>query len=112
MSTKLTASSLTAISGTTLSIPITVLDDNDVAVDMTGATIAFVIARSVGATAAVSIAAGTASSSIASNVVTISVTAANTEALQGSYYFECKATDTSSNVAVIAYGTITFGANQ
>ena len=112
MSTKLAASALTAISGTTLSIPITVLDDDDAAVDMTGATIAFTIARNVGDTPAISIAGGTATSDISSNVVTIGISATNTDPLQGTYAFECKATDTSNDVAIIAYGTITFNANQ
>lgn len=114
MSTKLTASAITVISGDTLSIPITVLDDDDAAVDMTGATIAFAIVRRVGRTAAISTADSpqTASAAIATSVVTITVTAANTEPLRGTYQFECKATDGSGNEAVIAYGSITFRVNQ
>lgn len=112
MSTKLTASTISVISGDTLTIPITVLDDDDVAVDMSGATIKFAIVKQIGGTAVISIADATASSAIASNVVTITVTSANTEALQGTYQFECQAVDGSSNRAVIAYGDITFKANQ
>ena len=112
MSTLITASTISAISGTTVTIPITVYDDDDATKDMTGSTIVFTIARKVGSTVLVGTALGTATSAIASSVVTISLPASSTEALQGSYYFECKATDTGSDVAVIAYGSITFKANQ
>ena len=112
MSTKLTESAIEYHSGETVSIPITVLDDDDVAVDMTAATITFAIVRKIGGTAVISTAAGTASSSISSNVVTITISATNTEPLVGLYRFECRAVDGSSNEAVIAYGTINFKKNQ
>lgn len=112
MSTQLKASGITYHSGETVNLVITVLDDDDVAVDMTGATISFAIMRNIGGTAVISTAAATASSSIASNVVTINITASNTEALQGDYRFECRAIDGSGNEAVIAYGNIAFLENQ
>ena len=122
MSTRLSASTVTYFSGETVSLVITVLDDDDVAVSMTGATIKFAIARKIGGTAVISteaspktatsaISANSASPSV-NNIVTVTISAANTEALVGLYEFECKATDAGGNEAVIAYGSINFKKNQ
>ena len=122
MSTKLTSAEVTFFSGETARIPITVLDDDDTAVSMTGATIKFEMARKVGGSAVIStetspvtataaISNNTASPQVA-NIVTVTITAANTEALVGLYYFECRAIDVSSNESVIAYGSINFKKNQ
>ena len=122
MSTLLTSSEIVFHSGETVSIPITVLDDDDAAVSMTGATIKFEIVRKIGGTAVISTESSpqTATSAISANsaspqvnnIVTITISAANTEALVGLYHFECRAIDTSNNEAVIAYGTINFKKNQ
>ena len=122
MSTVLTSSEITFHSGETVSIPITVLDDDDVAVSMTAATIKFAIVRKIGGNAVISteVSPQTATSAISyntaspqvNNIVTISITATNTEPLVGLYFFECRAIDGSGNEAVIAYGTIEFKKNQ
>ena len=81
MSTKLEASNLTYFSGEDISIPVTVTDDDDAAVDMTGASVRFDIARSTGAPPVISSAAdpATATITIASSVVTIDVDDADTD---------------------------------
>lgn len=122
MSTLLSASNLEAFSGDTLSLVITVLDDADLAVDLSGATVRFSISRRIGGTVSVSTEDSPATAAVAispnsdspavNNIVTVSVTAANTEALSGVYRWECKATDASGNEAVVAYGTINFIPNQ
>jgi len=122
MSTQLTSSEVTYFSGETVSLVITVLDDDDLAVDMSACTIKFAIVRKKGGTAVIStevspqtatyaISNNTASPQVA-NIVTVTISAANTEALVGLYQFECKATDGVGNEAVIAYGTINFKKNQ
>ena len=122
MSTLLTSSEVTFHSGETVSIPITVLDDDDVAVELAGATIKFAIVRKIGDASVISTEASpmTATSAITSNgaspevnnIVTISISATNTEPLIGVYHFECRAIDGASNEAVIAYGSINFKQNQ
>jgi len=122
MSTQLTSSAVTYFSGETVSLVITVLDDDDLAVNMSACTIKFEVVRKKGGTAVIStetspqtatyaISNNTASPQVA-NIGTITVSAASTEALVGLYQFECKATDPSSNESVIAYGTINFKKNQ
>lgn len=122
MSTQITQSHITYFSGETVSLVITVLDDDDLAVSLLGATIKFAIFRNVGDISVVStqtspqtatavISNNSASPQVA-NIVTVTVAASITEPLAGVYKFECKAQDNSNNEAVIAYGSIHFKKNQ
>jgi len=100
-------------SGDKVVLPITVTDNDGSAVTLTGASARFAMARDIGKSLVIDSDASpaTASISISSNVVTVTIDDADTEALEGDYYYECKVTDSSGNEAVVARGWITFVRN-
>lgn len=109
--------SFPAMSGDQLVLPITVRDNADALVDLTGASARFAMARNERATvldidSAASPATATAVLTDAVNgLVTVTITDENTEALAGDYYYECKVTDTTGREAVVARGWISFAVN-
>lgn len=119
MSTKLEPVSIGPFkSGDTMEHTLDTLDDLDIAVSLNGATIEYQIARRIGATSVISLSSSDSPATIAINNNTDSPPVANqvvatidkalTEALEGTYYWECEATDVTGQTATIGYGRITF----
>ncbi len=96
--------------GDTINLVITVRDDAEVAIDITGATVAWnLYDERIGS----SLIAKTTSSGITlttplSGIFTIALSAADTAALsEGVFYHEAEVTDASSNVSTVTTGHIT-----
>lgn len=109
--------SFPAISGDELVLPITVKDNDDVIVNLTGATARFAMARHPGGAIVIDTAASPATASVAigspatAGVLTVTITDTTTDALSGDYYYECKVTDVSGQALVVARGYISFAIN-
>ncbi len=104
------------MSGDQLSLPITVKDNADVIVNLTGFTGRFALARDVDKAILIDSAASPATATVVftdavNGLVTVTITDDNTEALLGDYYYECKLTDSSSREAIVARGWISFAEN-
>lgn len=104
------------MSGDQLSLPITVLDNNDAVVDLTGGSAVFKMARRPTGTAIIDSTASPATATVAltdptNGILTVTITDENTEALRGDYYYECKFTDNTGREAVVARGYISFADN-
>lgn len=113
MSELVAAVSLRYRAGDDLTLEFTVTDADDAAVDITGMTARFVVARKVGATAVLSTetspqTATAALTTPASGIFTVSMDAANTSGLAGTYRFEAEIEDTLGNKGTVAWGYITF----
>lgn len=94
--------------GESLEIEILVTNDAGAAKDLTGATIAWKLARGPGSTAMVSksTGAGIAITNAASGIFTVSLSPADTESLHGRYYHEARVTDSGGKESVITVGTV------
>lgn len=104
------------MSGGELVLPITVRDNSDAIVDLTGGAAVFKMARNPRATPAIDSTASPATATAVlttplSGLITVTITDENTEALVGDYYYECKFTDNAGREAVVARGIITFAEN-
>lgn len=91
----------TMFAGDTKVIPVTVIDEDGMAVNITGATFTWEAARTVDGTAAITktVGAGIALTSPATGVFTITLDEADTDDLEGLYYHEAEmvlAGDTST----------------
>jgi len=107
---------LTLMSGDQHQLEYTVTDNDGAAVDLTGGTGRFAIARSPSGTVVIDSDASpqTATVTVVSAVagtVNVIITDTNTEALIGDYYYEFKWTDSTGREAVIARGWMTFARN-
>ena len=108
--------SFPVMSGDQLSLPITVLDNDDAVVDLSGGTAVFKMARKPTSSPVIDSTASpqTATAVLttpAAGLITVTITDENTDALKGDYYYECKFTDASGREAVVARGYITFNVN-
>lgn len=107
--------SFPAMSGDQLSLPITVRDNNDAIVDLTGGAAVFKMARTPDSVPTIDSTASPATATAVltplSGLITVTITDENTEALRGDYYYECKFTDVSGREAVVARGWISFADN-
>ncbi len=119
MSTKLEPTTLGPLkSGDTIVHTIPVLDDSDVAKDLTGATIKYQYLRRPGDTAVVDLSTADspetvtlnndASSPPVKNTVIATVDKSLTAPLNGTYLWEAEATDVQGQRATIGYGHIIF----
>lgn len=97
------------MSGDYVSLPVTVRDNDDALVDLSGMTGVFKMARRANSTAVIeSPTNATVTFTDASNgLVTVTIDDADTEALKGDYYYELKITDGSGREVVVARGWIT-----
>lgn len=89
-------------SGDTKYLDVSILDDDDVAVDVTGAGVTYVIAGSeivVTKTEADGI-------TIATSVVTVALDPADTEALAGEYFQEMQIVDGAGDVTTVLVGRV------
>lgn len=103
--------------GDDLSLQFTVTDADGNAVDITGFTCRFVIARRRGDTAAVSTEASPATATAAittavSGIYTVTIDKAVTANLAGTYYFESEIQDGSGDESTVARGWMTFEQTQ
>lgn len=105
------------MSGDELVLPITVRDNDDALVNLSGATARFAMARKPRATtmdidsAASPPTATVVFTDAVNGLLTVTITDENTEALEGDYYYECKVTDSTGREAVVARGWISFAIN-
>lgn len=91
-------------------LEVTVLDEDDVAVDLTGATaIRWKLARSVRSTALVSYSLGgnIAVIDAAAGRFNVTIDGADTESLKGLHYHEADIVDASGKTGTVIYGTVT-----
>lgn len=102
---KVTATNFEMFSGDTKVLNITVKDEADVVVDITGATIDFTLSRKAGDTPTESI-AGTVTNGPA-GLCGVTLNPVHTENQRGAWYWEVQLTDLSLRVSTIAYGTVT-----
>ena len=101
--------------GQNVELPITVVDSAGSAVDLTGASARFAMARNTSATPVVDSNASPQTATItftnaAAGLLTVAIDDTALDGLTGDYYYEVKATDSSTNESVIARGWITMEA--
>jgi hypothetical protein len=109
------AVSLAYFAGDDVELEFTITDDSGLAVDISGMTVRFAIARTAGSTAVASTEASpqTATSTVtngAGGVFQVVVPAANTSDLRGTYRFEAEIEDGSGDKSTVAWGYVTFKA--
>jgi hypothetical protein len=96
--------------GDSRDIVVTVTDSQGAAVDLTGAAVAWQLARSAGSAAAVvskSLGAGIAITDGPNGVFTVTLDPADTESLTGLYYHEAEVTDAAGNRSTVLTGVAT-----
>lgn len=108
--------SFPVMSGDQLSLPITILDNDDAVVNLTNGTGIFKMARSPAESAVIDSTTSPATATIdisspLQGLMTVTITDENTEALDGDYYYEAKFVDSTGREAVVARGWITFEPN-
>lgn len=105
--------SLDYAAGKDVSLQFTVTDEDDTAVDITGMTVRFVVARRVDSTPVLSTedspqTATYALTTPASGIFTVTLDAADTAGLSGNYRFEAEVEDSGGDKVPVAWGFITF----
>ena len=104
------------MSGTQHQLEFTVTDNDGAAVNLTGGSGRFAMARSISDTPAIDSNASPQTATItvtdaANGLVNVVITDENMDALVGDYYWEFKWTDSSGREAVIARGVISVDEN-
>lgn len=105
-----TAQNLTMYQGDTKSLVFTVTDDAGAPKNITGATVRWVLQRWVTDSTPIldkGVGTGIALTTPLSGVLTVTLTPADTLALQGDFWHELEITDTSTNVSTVSTGQIT-----
>lgn len=98
--------------GQNVELPITIVDNAGTAVDLTGATARFAMARSpISSTPVIDSAASPATATVTftdavNGLVTVTIDDSDLDALQGDYYYELKITDSSMNESITTRGWI------
>ena len=91
-------------------ITVTVYDNDDAIVDITGVTITWQLSQNVSSAALITktVGSGITLSDPTSGVFTITLDPADTNSLSGRYYHECEITDSSSDVSTgfVGHATI------
>jgi hypothetical protein len=109
---KVVSRTFSFIAGNSVMLEFTVTNEAGQAVDITGDTIRFVVAR--GGEVAISTEDGNASidtSQTASGKFFVTVSDEDTAALKGTYLYQAEIEDTAGNKATVAKGPVTFSAN-
>jgi hypothetical protein len=96
-------------SGEDVVMPVAVEDNDAAVVDLSGGTARFVAARRVGGELVLDSDASPATATVtipspSNGIIEVALAGADTDALVGTYYWELKLTDFSSNETVVAYG--------
>lgn len=103
--TKVTPTPIEITSGNARLITVTVLDQDDAVVNLTGASVQMKIARSKFDSAIVT-KAGVITDA-ANGILTVDLLGADTAALSGVYYYEINVTDVGGRESTVAYGDLT-----
>ena len=116
MSTAPIFQSFAVMSGDQVQLNFTVLDNDDAAVNLTGGSGRFAMARTPSDTPDIDSDASPQTAVItvtqqSTGQVNVVITDENTEALTGDYYWEFKWTDQNGREAVVARGVMTFEEN-
>ena len=112
MTTTVAYQSFPIQAGQDIDLKWTVTDKAGTVVDLTGASLRFVMARSKRSSAVIDSDASPATAAITvtdavNGLVTVSLTDTDLDALLGDYYYELKVTDSAGNESVSARGIIT-----
>ena len=108
--------SFPVMSGDQVSLPITVVDNDDAIVNLSGGAAVFKMARRPQSNPVIDSTESPATATAVlttpeSGLITVTIADENTESLIGDYYYECKFTDVSGREAVVARGWMTFEPN-
>ena len=108
--------SFPAMSGDELVLPITVKDNDDALVNLSGGAGRFAMARKPSGTIVIDSGASPATATViltdaTNGLLTVTITNEITEALRGDYYYEHKFTDSAGREAVTTRGWISFATN-
>jgi hypothetical protein len=100
-------------SGDTRTLTFTVRDDGGAVVDLTGATLKWVLGKNPRASADITktTSSGITVSSPTTGVAVVTISASDTTDLDGVYYHELQVTDSSSRVVTVAKGRATIDAD-
>jgi hypothetical protein len=104
------------ISGEDVILDITVRDNDDAIVNLTGGTVRFAAARTPTGTPVIDSAASPATATAVvqdgpNGLVRVTITDTNTDPLSGDYYYEIKVTDVGGLEAVVTRGWMSFADN-
>ncbi len=105
---KLLDTNFEMVSGDSKDIVVTVLDEQDQVVPITGASVVFILSRTEFSAALVTktTGAGIVITDDVGGVLTVSLVPADTEPLVGTHYFEIELTDVALRVSTIVVGRI------
>lgn len=107
--TKLNPQNFEMFSGNTKPVAFDVIDHLDAPVDLTGASGNFALAKNSNGPALFT-KAGTLPGS-PNNRIEFTIAPADTDALAGTYYYECEVTDQAGRVSTIAFGSVNIKRN-
>ncbi len=102
----MTTQDINLFSGNTVDLIVTVTDANGVAIDLSGATISYIIVSSDGQTLLTKTNAEAAEISCIVNVITIYLLPADTASVNGFYTHDLEITDASGNVVTSMNGSV------
>jgi hypothetical protein len=96
-------------SGDTLQITVTVKNTSNVAIDLSGATLSWALAKNVGDTALVTKTtanSGVVTVTAASGICRVDIVPADTSGIFGRHWHELEVTDSSGNVSTVIVGQL------
>ena len=100
-------------SGNTRVLRVTVLDQDEVVVDITGATAEFIMAKRPGKSAVVTktVGSGIVITDATNGLLEITLEPADTETLSGTFHHELEVTDLGGRKTTVLFGTVTVRLN-
>jgi hypothetical protein len=111
---KLLETNFEMVSGDTKDIVVSVLDENDAVVPITGATAVFALSKTDFSPILFTktVGSGIVITDGPGGILTVTLVEADTESLIGQHYYEIELTDAAFKVSTIALGRITIRKNQ
>ncbi len=111
---KLLETNFDMVSGDTKDLVVSVLDENDAVVPITGATATFVMSKTEFSPIlfTYTVGSGIVITDGAGGILTVTIAAVDTEPLIGQHYYEIELVDASLKISTIALGRITIRKNQ
>lgn len=110
MPSKVSPTNFEMFSGNTKPVVVDVFDQDENSVNLTGGSASLVLSKTKNSAALVT-KAGVLAGSPNLNRVTFTLDPADTEALQGTYYYEVENTDVGGRISTVAFGSITIRSN-
>lgn len=106
--TRITATNFEMFSGNTRILKVTVLDQDDAIVDLSGASADFALSKRPGSTALVtkSVGTGITITDAVAGELEVRLDPADTEPLAGGHYYELEVQDASGRRTTVLFGTI------